>query len=251
MGFSNEWIEILNEVSEFQKDKQYTWFRGQSDSEYKLNSGLYRKKLSQPDSYVATENYHYSLFKRMGHLLHKESDWNLLFIMQHHGVRTRLLDWTESFAISLYFATTNWDFNKKDCAIWILDPLKLNKLTLDKEIFYFPKENYEDFIGYEKSFYENSLAVYPLRNSTRISTQQGMFTMQGTTAIPLEEEDEGQLFEKNILKKITLSKSVRKDIELYLKHSGITHYTVYPDLDGLAKSVNDHGYVRRNQSAER
>lgn len=246
MTFSNEWIQILNEVSDFQKDKQYTWFRGQSDSEYNLNSGLYRKKLSDPESYVATENYYYSLFKRMGHLLHKESDWNLLFLMQHHGVKTRLLDWTESFAISLYFATFGWDYKENDCAIWILDPLKLNKLTLNKEIFYFPKDNYEDLISFEKSFYKNSLAVYPLRNSARITSQQGMFTMQGTGVVPLEEEDKGKLFDKKILKKITLTKSVLKDINLYLKHSGINHYTVYPDLDGLAKSVNDHGFVRRN-----
>ena len=87
MTYSKKWIDLLNEVSEFQKGKQFTWFRGQNNSKFKLNSGLYRKKLSNPKNYVATEKYYYTMFQRMGYLHHNESDWNLLFMMQHHGVK--------------------------------------------------------------------------------------------------------------------------------------------------------------------
>lgn len=245
MAFSSEWIEILNEISEFQKGKHYTWFRGQSDSDYKLNSGLYRTELDDPDMYIATEHYRYTSFERMGHIHHKENNWNLLFLMQHHRVKTRLLDWTESFAVSLYFATTGWDYEKNDCAIWILDPLKLNKITLGNESFYLPKESYESFFTFKTPYYKNSLAVYPLRNSDRIIAQQGMFTMQGIAGVPLEEENHGELFNEKVLKKITLSKKVQNDIKLYLKHSGISHYSVFPDLDRLADSINEEGYFSR------
>lgn len=56
MGFSKEWINILNEIAEFQKNKTHTWFRGQSNAAYQLNSGLYRSDLKNATSYLATEN---------------------------------------------------------------------------------------------------------------------------------------------------------------------------------------------------
>jgi len=75
----------------------------------KLNSGIYREELKNDTSYLATEKTYYNIFKRMGHIHHNDEDWNLLFTMQHHGVMTRLLDWTESFAVALFFAYDNWN----------------------------------------------------------------------------------------------------------------------------------------------
>lgn len=246
MSYSQSWFDILNEVTNFQQNKANTWFRGQSEHDYELNSGLYRRSFDKNNVYMATEKAYYRMFERMGHLYHNEKDWNLLFIMQHHGVKTRLLDWTESFATALYFAFLEWKPKIKDCAIWILDPLKLNKLVLKEEIFYLPTKPYEEFLN-DKSFYENSLAVYPLRNSIRISSQQGMFTLQGTVTTPLEKEYNGTLFEKDILKKVILTENVYEDVKLYLKHSGISHFSVFPDLDGLAQYVNSKDYYRERE----
>jgi hypothetical protein len=242
--FSDDWFQILNEVSEFQDGKQTTWFRGQKDSEFRLVSGLYRKNLKNPISYIATENTYYSYFKRMGYVHHNEDDWNLLFLMQHHGVKTRLLDWTESFSVALFFAYEGWDF-EKDCSVWILDPLGLNEKTLGERKYYVPEEKYENLINLNNpGFYDNSVALYPIRNSSRILSQQGVFTLQGKAGIPLEEEHNGELIEEGILKKIVIKPDLKEDVEKYLKVTGVNSFTLFPDLDGLAKYINNLGYFK-------
>ncbi|WKG33399.1 FRG domain-containing protein [Priestia aryabhattai] len=147
----------------------------------------------------------------------KESQWNLLFIMQRHGVKTRLLDWSESFAVALFFTCDKWALTNCNSAIWLLDSLGLNELTLDERMFYSPDKDkkYTDFLNSKSPFYDNSLALYPLRNNNRIVSQHGMFTIPGKAAKPLEEEHVGQLIDLNILKKIEITPTVKKDELLY------------------------------------
>lgn len=252
--FSNEWNEILNEVLKFQRSCNVTWYRGHSKSWYKLESGLYRKKLSKPSNYIIDEKNAYQFFSRMGHSLHKESNWNLLFLMQHYGVRTRLLDWSESFAVALYFAISKWDM-EENCTVWLLNPLELNYMNSNK--------GKRTYLTLEGSYWEkindinnpkisdNTFALYPLRNSPRIVSQQGMFTLQGKLGIPLEEEQNGELIEAGILKRIDISPTLYGDIRNYLKLCGINAFTLFPDLDGLSKYINNKEYinVKENQLA--
>lgn len=240
--FSEEWHNILDEVNEHSKNG--SWYRGHSSEKFKLLSGLYRKGLKSPSDYTSTEKTYYNLFIRDGFLLHGEKDWNLLFIMQHHGVQTRLLDWSESFATALFFAYSKWDF-KENCVVWILNPLQLNKKTLGEAKYYLFDEKYEELINEDgPSFNDNTLALYPVRNSTRIVSQLGMFTLQGKVGKPLEEEE--SLVKEGILKKIVLQPNLKEDIENFLKITGVNDYTVFSDLDGLAKQINKMNYSARS-----
>lgn len=244
---------MLNEVAEFQVGKPHTWFRGQNKECYKLNSGIYRNELKLESSIISTERAYYEVFKRLGHIhLDKEDDWNLLFLMQHHGVKTRLLDWTESFATALFFATDNWYSDDDKAIVWMLDPLQLNNLTLKEEVFYMPEHDYEKYIDLKGNvkFNPNTLALYPVRNSSRIVSQQGMFTLQGNINLPIEEEFESSLIDKGILKRITLDHKLKKDIKMYLKQGGISDFSLFPDLDGLAKYVNKLGFFKVRDTQE-
>lgn len=202
--FSTKWRDIQNEVATFHSNSYFTWYRGQGNSNFKLNSGLYRMTVKEHEHsrFIATEKTYYNLFKRMGSIHHQQVDWDLLFTMQHHGVKTRLLDWSESFVVGLYFAWLNWEPGKS-CSIYMLDPLKLNEKTLSKRVFYSPEKSYEECIEnpLDPLFHENSLALYPNRNNQRIQSQQGMFTLQGVGAISLEDELNYSLVDEGVLKK--------------------------------------------------
>ena len=107
------------------------WFRGTGRVSYELVPSLYRHP-SKKD--VA------DLIELEGNLLTRfrhrsipyqdrppSNDWELLFLMQHYGVPTRLLDWSENPFIALYFAITAAESCRvrgafmEDAAVWILN----------------------------------------------------------------------------------------------------------------------------------
>ncbi|WP_342428425.1 FRG domain-containing protein [Paenibacillus sp. FSL L8-0158] len=246
MTYSEEWIDILNLVNDFCAEKKTVWFRGHSNSDFQLHSGLFREKQNKLENFMHLEIMAYRKFLNLGHLHHTERDWNLLYLMQHHGVKTRLLDWSESFTTALFFARSSWR-TYQDACFWMLVPTSLNKLTRGKTQFLVPYEGplYEDYL-FERNgvrFPENSTALYPVRNSNRMVSQQGVFTMQGNSMLPLDEEHDGALIRGGNLVKVNLPLTVLTDVDNFLLQAGVTDYTMFPDLDGLAREVNRlHGY---------
>jgi hypothetical protein len=252
MGYSKEWSEVLEFVCDFE-DKTFmnkVWFRGHSDSSYSLKSGLFREKFDEVASYQIIESLNYLNFSNLGSHLHNNlSGWELLFLMQHHGVKTRLLDWTESFAVALFFACADWKDNN-NARIWLFDPTKLNELSIGVS-----NTTTVDTVGvYEECIYNitilpnNSIAISPPRNNNRITRQRGVFTLQGNNLLSLDEEFNGALIKNNGLAYIDLQPDLRIDAQRYLNHCGIDFFSMYPDLEGLAKHVNHQsGLVNKNR----
>lgn len=238
--FSDEWLKILDEVTFFTKKSRLVWFRGQNNSHsgnsrYPLLSGLFRLDFSI-EKIIEWEEVSYKRFFEYGYDLHKcENEWDLLYLMQQYGVKTRLLDWSESFAVALYFATKNWNHNKP-CSVWLLDPFKLNQSFHDlNELKSMPKSG--SFLK-ERDSFKKTLALSPTMNTYRSMFQKGFFTLQGNTKLGLEEEEKGVLFKKKILKHIQLDRQLVSDIHMFLELSGINQFTLFPDLSGLASYVN-------------
>lgn len=239
LAFSDAWKDILDEVDGFSKENYgVTWYRGINSVEYKLNSGLFRLKISDDvRDYISLEEQMYNYFKSLGALLHSgEEGWKLLYTMQHHGVKTRLLDWTESFAVALFFAICHWNGHDK-AAIWMLNPLKLNLESTRKEEIFLPSKM--DFRDMFKNPSQKTIAIYPIKNNLRIIAQHGVFTVQGNSLQSLEDEFKISLIDKGKMKKIDLPIEVREDAIYYLRQNGINYFSLFPDLDGLAKHINE------------
>lgn len=184
--------------------------------------------------------------------------WNNYFLMQHYGLSTRLLDWTESALVAIYFAVK--DDNKRDDAkIWILDPHRLNKTTynnysgISSTMIYFPqsskKENlFEggklvidefcrkylemDFDLDKKAF---PLAIYPYLFDERMKAQKSCFTIFGNEINGLLNNPN----KDNFLKSIVIDGNKKSDFKKELRWLGISEESVYPGLSSNCKSIQE------------
>lgn len=233
----DSWLQIYKNVSEIIGiiGSDIVYFRGHADARWKLLPGLARLALNNPN--LTEQISYFDFITRAGFLLPENgSSWNHLFQMQHHGIPTRLLDWTENFAVALYFSMLG---ATGDSCIWILNPFGLNENeSMDGQLLH-PKHlphSYEDyFIENIKPFNHHSLAVAPLRHSSRIFNQKSGFTLHGDLVVPLEEKY------PDLVTKITIPVDAHQGARDFLKMAGVSEFSMFPDLDGLAREIkNDH-----------
>ncbi|MFC4387533.1 FRG domain-containing protein [Gracilibacillus marinus] len=245
-NISQNFKRVLSLINQFMTHSEGNiWFRGHSNigengehEDYKLSSTLFRR--SQDLEYIRQLeiNYIYE-FMTKGYSLHQTKDeWDLLYIMQHHGTPTRLLDWTTSLSVAIYFATRNWNPKKNTPTIWFLDPAKLNETLIDTTFLEVPSNyNFNKYVERENL---PSRAIAPNYNSNRLIAQQGQFTLQGNTINDLEKELAlKKTHYTDILDKIELTEDIYYDVGSFLHMNGIDDFTVYPDLDGLSKLIKN------------
>lgn len=257
-------IKTLVEFTTFVEGQEGSrWYRGSGDSEeYKLVPTLFRHpRLTDPDKLLVYEADIIKRFKQrsmpyLNRPLRDDGNWDLLFLMQHSGVPTRLLDWTENPYIGLYFALTAAKYDKtpkgaryrKDAAVWVLDPIKWNTKALegysDPPTTLTPED---DVVrnGYKpgegatggSSRRSDPVAIYGSYNSARIVAQRGVFTMFGTSTQPMEEIYEQKNFPQDCLLKLNIPRDAIENLLEKLIGVGITDSVVFPELEGLAREI--------------
>lgn len=207
-------------------------FRGHSDPDWKLLPSMARPAWRSSKDQEDTEYNGYFGFVTAGaSLLPVGADaWTVAFAMQHHGLPTRLLDWTHNFAVALYFALRSAE---GDTAIWVLDPYELNQRSIGKDLLLHPTQLSADYRQY---FIDrtappdgNVVAIVPLRHHPRVISQQSAFTLHANLTAPLDE------LHPNCVTKIVIPHAARRDAETFLHLAGVTEFTLFPDLDALAR----------------
>jgi len=229
------WTNFLSKVKDA-KDKlgkpEILWYRGQWNKSYYLLPSLLRFKNG-----LDKEKYLYSSFRKFSDriLKRRESEWETLFDMQHYGIPTRLLDWTESFGIALFFAAYYNEYNKtsEDAAIYLMNPVKLNLRSGVKNIYRLPDE--EEKFSYTKIYWNHDpfsakapIAIEPIFINDRMFAQRGVFTVHDDSIEPIED------MYPNEIKKIALPQNTILAALEFLELANINHYSVYPDFAGIA-----------------
>jgi len=168
--------------------------------------------------------------------------------MQHHGLPTRLLDWTDSALVALYFALKGC---KSDAAVWAVNPLWLNWHTVSRYALVDPSVHpvavafrvdaqRASLEGNKEGSPLLSRAVRPPWVSMRMFAQRSLFTPQGSQDMPIEAYP--FVRKDSPLCRIVIPLSKREDIMIGLRACGITETTIFPDLDGLAEElVTEYG----------
>ena len=153
-----------------------------------------------------------------------KNDWEWLALAQHHGLPTRLLDWTSNPLIAAYFATKP-EINFE------------GKLKLPNEnggaIYVYNTKEYIDTESEKKGPLEYGAGVfYTPFLTNRISGQAGLFS---THPGPKSEFDYPGF--KESLQVITFNQELAIEIQRKLYKLGIRESILFPDLDGIANDI--------------
>jgi hypothetical protein len=233
----SEYIQTI-EVFKTEWDQRNLWYRGVSDSNFKLIPSFYR---SEFEIDCKEEHDIFNSFRLKAKLLIENShnldkiDW--YSIMQHYGLPTRMLDWTTGSLIALFFALRDTN-TETDRAVYVINPKDINwkihnSPDIDNEIGW----NDEIKILLDKyvpniDLGEYPIAITPPHIDKRIFAQKGRFTIHGKSKKSIEEICE--LFSIN-LSKIIINESHIYDLKFELVETGITESVLFPDLEGLAR----------------
>jgi hypothetical protein len=233
------------------EDKPY-WFRGTRDAgQHDLLPSLYRHPTkTTAESLRELEHELMALFQHRAPPFYDSiptGAMELLFFMQHHGVPTRLLDWSENPYIALFFAleVSLWEQDDAavDAAVWMLDPIGLNKIAFhNNEGNNRVLSAQDDLLN---AYRPNSptktsgkfpIAMYGVHNSRRIVAQRGVFTLFGSNICAIN-KDADLVASAGLLHKLVIKREFKKQLAKALFNMGITDSVIYPDLDGLGREI--------------
>lgn len=240
------------------------WYRGCGKVSHPLKPSLYRHSSSKTiEDLMNLEKQLMARFQQRSIPFHTRpptnDPWEWLFLMQHYGVPTRLLDWTESPLMALFFAVTsaphklgssgNPVFNAA-AAVWILDPAQWNKSAIDLKSFTGsvlttddPNVNAYKPVGDVKTMKPFPISIYGAHNSQRIVAQRGVFVCFGKDTRPMETIFAREKLPSECLLRLVVKRGSLPSVHEALRRHGHTDSVVFPDLEGLAREIKrEYGF---------
>lgn len=251
----SSWGELCEKlyVDSYQKDigrfRSNFAFRGLFDAAHMLSTSLMRLGgVYRQMEYHLMRNFR--KYARHENLTPQSSDWHWWMVGQHHGLPTRLLDWTYSPFIALHFATVHTKLFDRDAAVWCLDYVKLHKLLPGRlkgiltevganvftvEMLERVAKNFADF----DTLHPHTFNVFfePPSLDARIVNQYALFSVLSSPTLALGDwlAPHPELYHR-----IIIPKELKLEVRDKLDQSNITERVLFPGLDGLAAWLKRH-----------
>jgi hypothetical protein len=254
--------------------KKYLWYRGVSHASYRLLPKAYREVEPYADQFgraidgfvpaasgtkYLLHNYN-KLLAEFKDLLHDKVsaqistyfDW--MFLAQHFGLSTPLLDWSEDYQVALWFASSSNDRTHKnynnECVedydvsddefsddymgIYIMSPYEFNRKFAEASKIRFPID-VDRYMKYMSAYLPNSdnrpYAPICIKGKwgidTRLKNQRGHFTIHGSCIWPIDY----YTIARKIIWKVIIPVGLSDDIQKWLLSNGISKEYIYQGND--------------------
>jgi len=174
-----------------------------------------------------------------------DSVWNWLALAQHHGLPTRLLDWTYSPYVAVHFATSRLEFFDRDGVVWMVDyvraqeeaPDRLREVLGEQGMNVFTAELLDDAAGGLRELAGLADADYvlflePPSLNERIVNQYGLFSLMSQPEARLDEWLEPR---SELARRLVIPAELKWEVRDKLDQANITERVLFPGLDGLSR----------------
>jgi hypothetical protein len=174
-----------------------------------------------------------------------DSAWNWLALAQHHGLPTRLLDWTFSPFVALHFATEHQSRFARDAIIWCFDfiqvrrflPARLREVLEEEGANVFTAEMLGRVAASLREF--DRLAAEPFvaffeppSLDERIVNQFALFSLMSSPEAALDRWVQSH---PHLARRVGIPAELKWEIRDKLDQANITERVLYPGLDGLTR----------------
>jgi hypothetical protein len=240
--YEGSWNE---EIRRFRSSIAY---RGLSSTSYDLKTSLVRLG----GQFVRLENHLLRNFRKYAHreVVPADSVWNWLATAQHHGLPTRMLDWTFSPYVALHFATANTQRFNEDGAIWCVDYMRAHQLLPDQLRDILSREGSNLITAEMLSRSVSTLTEFdrlsdrtfvvffePPSLDQRIVNQYALFTLMSDPCALLDEWLQNH---PKVYRRIIIPAALKWEIRDKLDQANITERVLFPGLDGLSRWLTRH-----------
>jgi len=198
------------------------WFRGQADASWRLLPKAARKEFYLPDN-RDLGRFHDWRLQAISYSNIPDSDMEALALAQHHGLATRLLDWSQNPLVAAYFACSS-------------------ELNTDGAVYIFQAPNDMITMELEQAQLESLEGIYgylPRAISSRVLNQKGMFTVHCPPDSEIVIQKSKWDDQTSNLIKVVLPKEIKLELIENLSNYGVNAASIFPDLDGLSLDRNN------------
>ena len=217
-------------------------FRGAQNKKYKLRSALHR----MGENYQEIEKHLLRNFRRYAHrdVVEKDSVFNWLAVAQHHGLPTRMIDWTYSPFIAIHFATMDIKKFDHDGCIYMVNFLEAQKFLPEDLLQNLQEEGGDVFNVAQlaekinrlkdlKTLYQEVFPIFmePPSLDDRMVNQYALFSFMSDIGCTLHDWLKEH---PELARKIIIPKEIKWELRDKLDQANITERLLFPGLDGLS-----------------
>ena len=235
--FAESWNDRLGR---FRSNRVY---RGENRAANELTTSLQRLR----GPFAELERHLLRNFRKYAHrnAVPKETIWDWLALAKHHGLPTRLLDWTHSPYVGLHFATANRLLFDEDGAVWTVDyvraaehlPQRLRSVLDDEGANSFTAEMLEraatsleelDQLPDDEDFV---IFFEPPSLDDRIVNQYSVFSLMSGAEVRLDTWLESRA---DLAQRVVIPAELKWEVRDKLDQANVTERVLFPGLDGIA-----------------